>query len=145
MPTARKQPSIPFHHLQQANPKRPPQHQNAFSPSHQILLSASLNMLDAAGQLAAAQIALYALLILPSVYAAWKHGWQGLLGWGFLVAFCLLRLIGSALQVSNETNGMRSQTTQIISGVGLSPLVLTIVGLLHEMYVFCPTFSAVTC
>lgn len=90
-------------------------------------------MLDTAGQLAAAQIALYALLILPSIYTVWKHSWQGLLGWGFLVAFCSLRLIGSALQVSNEKNGTTSETTQIIGGVGLSPLVLAFIGLLHEV------------
>jgi hypothetical protein len=97
-------------------------------------------MLDTTGQLAAAQIAPYTLLILPSIYTTWKHGWQGLLGWGFLVAFCSLRLFGSALQVSNVKNGTTSETTQIISSVGLSPLVLTFVGLLHEMYASCLRF-----
>jgi len=88
--------------------------------------------LDAAGQLAAAQLAIYLILVIPSIYALWKHSWHGLLGWGYLFAFCSLRIIGSALQVSNEKHGTTNSTAQIISGVGLSPLVLAFIGILHE-------------
>jgi len=59
-------------------------------------------MLSQASQLAAAQLALYLLLIIPSIYILYKHGWRGSLGWFFLFAFCSLRIIGSGLQISDE-------------------------------------------
>jgi hypothetical protein len=89
-------------------------------------------MLDSAGRLAAAQLAIYLILIIPAIYSLYKHGRPGLLGWFFVVAFCSLRIVGSGLQLSDEKSGSKSNTAQIIGGVGLSPLVLAIAGVLHE-------------
>jgi len=91
-------------------------------------------MLSQASQLAAAQLALYILLIIPSIYILYKHGWRGFVGWFFLFAFCSLRIIGSGLQISDEKNDNPSTTAQTISGVGLSPLVLLFVGVLRNHY-----------
>jgi hypothetical protein len=83
-------------------------------------------------QLAVAEVAIYALLVIPSIYVLIKHGWQGLNGWIFLSGFCMLRIIGCALQISDDKKGSISNTPAIISGIGLSPLILAFIGILHE-------------
>jgi hypothetical protein len=89
-------------------------------------------MTNPSEQLAVAEAAIYAVLVIPSIYVLIKHGWQGLNGWIFLFGFCMLRIIGSALQISDDKKGTISTTPAIISGVGLSPLVLAFIGILHE-------------
>lgn len=89
-------------------------------------------MLSQPGQLAASELAIYLLLIIPCAYALYMHGRHGLLGWFFIVAFCSLRIIGSILEISNEKKQSKSKSTQIISGVGLSPLILGVLGVLAE-------------
>jgi prolipoprotein diacylglyceryltransferase len=79
--------------------------------------------------LAAAQLALYILLIIPVLFVLQQHSKHGLLVWGFLTAFCILRITGSGLEISSPTG----KTAQIINGVGLSPLVLAFTGVLHEV------------
>lgn len=82
-----------------------------------------------------AQLGIYAVLSLPVLYLVWRHGWHGLLGWGYLFVFCTLRVIGPVLQISDDHKGKISTTPIIISSIGLSPLLLATVGILHEAYV----------
>jgi len=89
-------------------------------------------MINPLEQLAVAGAAIYAILVIPSIYVLFKHGWQGLNGWIFLVGFCMLRIIGCTLQISDDKKGSVSTTPAIISGVGLSPLVLAFIGILYE-------------
>ncbi|KAJ6189014.1 hypothetical protein N7519_003922 [Penicillium mononematosum] len=77
--------------------------------------------------LSAATCAIYAVLAIPVLYLLVRHGRYGLLGWLFLFFFCILRIIGGALAV-NDT----SAAANIISSVGLSPLLLATAGILHE-------------
>lgn len=76
-----------------------------------------------------AQIAIYCLLTVPVLYLLFRHGPQGIMGWGYLFAFCSLRIIGGAMVLSN---GPMDQTSAIISNIGLSPLLLSMSGILHE-------------
>lgn len=78
----------------------------------------------------AAVLVVYLVLFIPASYTTFKHGVQGMawLGWGYLMIFCSLRIIGSALQISNP----ESTGAAIISNVGLSPLTIAISGVLHE-------------
>ena len=99
-------------------------------------------MLDPVGQLSAAQLALYLVLILPLVYIAIKHGRPGISGRSFLFLFCSLHIIGSGLQISNEKPGTTSTSAQIINGIGLFPLILVFGEILHESYV--PLLSILT-
>ncbi|KNG85062.1 integral membrane protein [Aspergillus nomiae NRRL 13137] len=78
-----------------------------------------------------AQLALYAPLTLPTIYLLCSHGRHGLLAWLYLLAFCVLRVTGAAMGL----NDPRNAGTQIISSIGLSPLLLSIDGILHEAYV----------
>lgn len=78
--------------------------------------------------LSTAELIIYATLSIPTLYILVKHGRAGLLGWLFLFAFCSLRIIGSAIDLSGNTSA------GIISSVGLSPLLLAASGILHEAY-----------
>lgn len=82
--------------------------------------------------LAIASIVIYVILLQPSLYCLWKHGWPGSLGWGYLQVFCLLRIIGNAIELQSQTV---SEKTLIVSNIGLSPLLLATAGILHEALV----------
>ncbi|OAA80771.1 C6 zinc finger domain protein [Akanthomyces lecanii RCEF 1005] len=73
-----------------------------------------------------AQMAIYAVLIIPVLFLLVKHGKAGLLGWFYFAAFCMLRILGGALALSG------SKSATIIANVGLSPLLLAAFGILHE-------------
>lgn len=79
---------------------------------------------------AAAVLAIYLTLLWPVLYILIKHGFRRLawMGWLYLLIFCSLRIIGSALQLSNP----QSTTAAILSSVGLSPLTIAAGGVLHE-------------
>ncbi|UKZ83460.1 hypothetical protein TrVFT333_011269 [Trichoderma virens FT-333] len=73
-----------------------------------------------------AELAIYATLTIPNIYILFKHGRSGILGWAYLLAFCTLRIVGGAMDLSGST------TAGIISSVGLSPLLLAASGILQE-------------
>lgn len=79
---------------------------------------------------AAAVLAIYLGLLVPAGYNLWKHGFRHLawVGWGYFTIFCTLRIVGSAMQISDP----ESTGAAIISGVGLSPLTIAAAGVLHE-------------
>lgn len=77
--------------------------------------------------LSAAELAIYAILSIPVIFILIRHLPTGAIGWGFLLAFCMLRIIGGALSVNSN-----KPSVSIISSVGLSPLLLAASGILHE-------------
>ncbi|KAF9890657.1 hypothetical protein FE257_005788 [Aspergillus nanangensis] len=77
--------------------------------------------------LSAATCAIYAVLAIPVLYLLVRHRRYGLLGWLFLFLFCTIRIIGGALAINST-----SVAANIISSVGLSPLLLATSGILHE-------------
>jgi len=79
-----------------------------------------------------AQLAIYGTLAIPNIYVLIRHGWPGLLGWAYLFAFCTLRLVGAAIQMSADNDGKVNASAAIISSIGLSPLLLATSGILHE-------------
>lgn len=78
--------------------------------------------------LAIAQLAVYATLALPTQYILIKHGKRGILGWFYVCTFEILRLVGSGMELSKPG----SAGAFIISSIGLSPLLLAALGILHE-------------
>lgn len=70
-------------------------------------------MFDKAGKIAIAQLAFFIIAIFPALYCLFKHGQLGLLGWGFLCVFCIIRIVGAAIVVSDES------TNKTVSEVGL--------------------------
>ncbi|KAK4694425.1 hypothetical protein P7C71_g3154, partial [Lecanoromycetidae sp. Uapishka_2] len=82
--------------------------------------------------LAIASIVIYVILIQPALYCFWKHGWPGFLGWFYLQVFCLLRIVGNAVELHTETGHTVNEKTLIVNNIGLSPLLLATAGILHE-------------
>ncbi len=75
-----------------------------------------------------AQLAIYIILSLPVLYILIRHSWPGIIGWGYLFAFCMLRIVGGALALGKGN----IEFAAIISNIGLSSLLLAISGVLHE-------------
>jgi hypothetical protein len=80
-----------------------------------------------------AQLVVFAVLFQPSIYILFKHGKRGILGWICIQSFCLVRIVGSILQIIQEKNNTTSDlATLILTSIGLSPLLLACLGILHE-------------
>ena len=94
-------------------------------------------MINAAEGLELAQLAFYAIASLPAVYCFIIHGKHGAIGWLYVFAMCSLRLVGNGMAYhALSMTGKPSTSASIISGIGLSPLLLAALGILHEAYVF---------
>jgi hypothetical protein len=80
-----------------------------------------------------AQIAFYAVASLPCIYCIVKHRIAGVLGWLYVFVMCGLRLVGNGIAYhALSTKGQSNRAASIISGIGLSPLLLAAIGILRE-------------
>lgn len=92
------------------------------------------------------QLVLYIPLLLLSQYCRLRHGKQGILGWFYVGAFCMIRLIAAGLKIHSDTTGTQSSGAVIVDNIGLSPVILAALGLLHEAYVYVePSLSTYSC
>jgi hypothetical protein len=82
----------------------------------------------------AVEIVVYAILLFPSNYSLFRHGKLGILGWLSLVSFCAVRLVAGAIQLSEHKSKSTSPSIAglVVENIGLSPLILTALGVLHE-------------
>jgi hypothetical protein len=87
---------------------------------------------SANSSIAAAQIGVFAALSLPAFYCLIRHGASGFLGWIEVFSLCTIRVIGAALQYHDLHNHTVSTATQIVTNLGLTPLILAAAGILHE-------------
>jgi hypothetical protein len=92
--------------------------------------------LDAITRLAIAELVIYVLLLPLIVYILVRHGRRGLDGWGFLIVFCILRVVSSGLQIGSTSSN--SSTGGIINSIGISALLLALGGIVTEAYVSHP-------
>ncbi|KAL4941309.1 hypothetical protein BDV06DRAFT_194814 [Aspergillus oleicola] len=76
----------------------------------------------------AAELVLYLVLLPPTVYNFWTHRWAGFLAWYCLAIFCGIRIAAGAIGVTHND----SITASILVGIGTSPLILSVDGLVHE-------------
>ncbi|KAL4803492.1 hypothetical protein BDV18DRAFT_41641 [Aspergillus unguis] len=76
----------------------------------------------------AAELALYLPLFPLVAYNFWTHRWSGFLGWYYLAAFCGLRIASGGVGVGHGD----SLVASILIGIGTSPLILAVDGLVHE-------------
>ncbi|KFY98254.1 hypothetical protein V500_01751 [Pseudogymnoascus sp. VKM F-4518 (FW-2643)] len=80
-----------------------------------------------------ASLVIYLILLQPVSYCLWKHGKRGILGWMALHGLCVIRIVGNAVELNaynnHSTGGI---AVLILQSVGLSPLLLAVVGILHE-------------
>lgn len=85
--------------------------------------------------LSIALITFYAIVVIPGFYCLYIHGRRGVSGWLYVLLMCVLRLAGNGLSLRAFKENEINPTAMIINGIGLSPLVMAAVGLLHEAYV----------
>lgn len=82
-----------------------------------------------------AEICVYSIALIIAVFLCIRHGFGRNSGWLFLIIFSLARLIGSSLQlatISDPTNISLYIGAATLANVGLSPLILTQLGLLSR-------------
>jgi hypothetical protein len=80
-----------------------------------------------------ADIIFYALASCPAIYCFVMHGKHGIAGWLYVIAMCGLRLVGNGMAYhALSTTGTPNTAASIIVGIGLSPLLLAAIGILHE-------------
>lgn len=76
------------------------------------------------------QLVVYILLCPPILYIWYRHGWFGILAWGYLAVFCAFRIIGGGLAINGTGTG-----PAILADLGIGPLLLAVNGILDEAYV----------
>lgn len=83
-----------------------------------------------AHSLALGLVVLYALAAPPLFYVTVRHGVfnRNFIGWGFMIAFVTLKIVGSAMQLSQPS----SSGAIIVGSIGLSPLLFATEGIVHE-------------
>ncbi|KAJ6119542.1 hypothetical protein N7523_003822 [Penicillium sp. IBT 18751x] len=80
-----------------------------------------------------ANIAFYALAVLPAIYCFIKHGKHGIVGWLYVMLMCGLRLAGNGMSYHAPFPiDKPNVAASIIVGIGLSPLLFAALGLLQE-------------
>lgn len=82
--------------------------------------------------IAYAQLVVFAVLALPATYNLIKHGARGFLAWFYVCLFCGVRIVGSAMEINDLKKDKLSIATEVVSSLGLSPLMLSAAGVLHE-------------
>jgi hypothetical protein len=101
--------------------------------------------------LSSVELALYTILVPPALFIAYRHGRHGILGYFYLNISIAVRIAAAISQLVNSNNSNNSDpaatlslTTAILSSIGLSPLVLAISGILHELHHYLHQASATT-
>lgn len=98
--------------------------------------------------LSSVELALYALLIPPALFIAYRHGRHGILGYFYLNVSIAVRIAAAICQLidkkNNNTVTTASRATIILSSIGLSPLLLAASGILHELHHYLLLVSATT-
>ena len=80
-----------------------------------------------------AQLIFYAMAAPLALFCFAVHGKHGVASWLYVIAMCGLRLVGDSMAYySLSTTGEPNTAANIISGIGLSPLLLAALGILHE-------------
>ena len=96
--------------------------------------------LHPSSRLAVAELVLFVPCLLGASWVTFRHGLDRRLGWLYLVIFSLVRIVGASCQIASESKhsvGLIEAAT-ILSNVGLTPLLLAMLGLLKRVYVYPP-------
>ncbi|KAM3554819.1 hypothetical protein MY1884_005943 [Beauveria asiatica] len=87
--------------------------------------------------LAVAQILLYAPFLGGAIMLCLRHGLAKSAGWRYLAVLALVRLVGSAVRLaslSSPANQSLYIAWLVLGGLGLGPLILTLLGLLSRTF-----------
>ena len=82
------------------------------------------------------ELCLYIPIMPLALMIVFRHGWHRQLGWIYLVAFCIIRIVGAGFRMASTKNPGSStdlEASSILQSIGLSPLLLASLGLLKRM------------
>jgi hypothetical protein len=82
--------------------------------------------------LAIVSLVFYVVVAAPLVVVAYSHGRGGIVGWGYLLLYTGLQVVGNGMIAGVGRHGQPSTTAIILTGVGLSPLLAASAGILRE-------------
>jgi hypothetical protein len=104
--------------------------------------------LDPTTRLSIAELAIYIILVPLIVYILLRHGKSGYFGWGFMIAFCGLRLAADGIQIGNHDEAARGELVDnagaIVNAIGISGLLYGLSGLIHEWSELLASLSSTT-
>ncbi len=89
-----------------------------------------------AENVAIAELVVYVPTALLTIWVVFRHGAHKQLGWIYLAIFSIIRIAGSAMEIQSTKNpgdATSQEWALILQSVGLSPLLLSTLGLLKRM------------
>ena len=86
--------------------------------------------------LSCVELAIYLPLVPIVLYLAYRHGKHGLLGYISLNLFVPLRIVADIISIADRNDTTPSIASAVVSSIGLSPLLLCLAGLLHEIHYY---------
>ena len=95
-----------------------------------------MTVMDQTTKLAVAELVIYIHFFLVAHFLLVKHGRHGIEAWLFFAGFCILRIIAAGLQIDNWAKYSKGKptgnTANILNGVGVAGLLLSLSGIIHE-------------
>ncbi|GLI81849.1 hypothetical protein PoHVEF18_010241 [Penicillium ochrochloron] len=90
-----------------------------------------------AEHVAIAELVIYIPIALLSIFVVFRHGFYKQLGWIYLCIFSGIRIGGSIMEIlstKNPENANDKEWATILQSVGLSPLLLSTLGLMKRIF-----------
>jgi hypothetical protein len=88
--------------------------------------------------IAIAELVVYIPTALVTILVVLRHGFRKQLGWIYLCIFSGFRIAGAVMEISSTMNPQNLNDKEwavILQSVGISPLLLSTLGLLKRMFV----------
>ena len=87
--------------------------------------------------LAIAELVIYGSLLPPMLWITWKHGKPGFVTWQIFVSFIVARYVADIAQIVNRNKpAIPSGITIITDSASVATLILTLIGMIYEAYVY---------
>lgn len=84
--------------------------------------------LNSTTKLSIAELAIYAVLLQPTLWLFYKHGKAAISAFFYLIAFEILRIVAGGIQIADRNDAQPSISGAIVSSIGLSPIMLSFAG-----------------
>jgi hypothetical protein len=92
--------------------------------------------LNSTTKLSIAELAIYVVLLQPTLWLLYKHGRAAILAFFYLTAFQILRIVAAGIQISDRNAAHPTEAGAIVSSVGLSPLLLAFAGFMNLLWLY---------
>ena len=86
--------------------------------------------------LACADLAIYILLLPPTLWITWNHGKLGMVTWPVLLSFLAIRYVADIYQIIQRHDPLIPNVVYIMTKAGsIACLTLALIGIIYEAYV----------